>query len=149
MLYFQGANGFIQDFKIAQENLKIAADAGHFESQYLVGYMYEHGFLERDIEKAIYYHKMAADNGHPLSPTHLAILYQQPECRNYHQAYKYASIAANIGEKEGEFVLGNLLFFGRGCQADVDKAYEVYKTAAEHGCDQALLMLEKIKAMDK
>lgn len=149
LLYFHGANGFIQDFKIAQENFEIAANAGHFASQYLAGYMYEHGFLECDMEKAIHYHKMAADNGHPLSPTHLAILYQQPECKNYHQAYKYATIAANIGEKEGEFVLGNLLFFGRGCRADIDKAYEMYKISAEHGCDQAIFMLEKINAIDR
>ncbi len=79
-----------------------------------------------------------------MSPTHLAILYQQPECVNYHQAFKYATMAANIREKEEEYVLGNLLFFGRGCRADTDKAYEMYKLAAEHGCDQALLMLDKI-----
>jgi len=151
LLYFHGSCGFIQDFKIAQENFEIAANAGNFRSQYLVGYMYEHGFLEEDIEKAIKYHKMAADNGHPLSPTHLAILYQQPEILNYHQAFKYASLAAKLGDKEGEYVLGNLLFFGRGCHADVDKAYEMYKLSASHGCDQALFMIEKIEqiASDK
>lgn len=149
LLYFRGSCGFIQDFKIAQENFEIAAKAGHFTAQYLVGYMYEHGFWEYDIEKAIYYHKMAADSGHPLSPTHLAILYQQPECVNYHQAFKYASMAAALGEKEGEFVLGNLLFFGRGCRANEDKAYEMYKLSAEHGFDQAFIMLEKIDRVSK
>ncbi len=148
-IYFLGACGFIQDFKIAEENFKIAAEAGHLDSQYMLGYMYEYGFVEHDIEKAIYYHKLAADGGNILSLTHLAILYQQPECVNYHQAFKYASMAADLREKEGEYVLGNLLLFGRGCCADTDKAYEMYKLAAEHGFEQALIMMEKIDNMEK
>lgn len=149
MLYFHGCNGFFCDFKIAQQNFEIAADAGHTAAQYLLGYMYEHGHNEVNLEKAIHYHTLAADSGDALSPTHLSILYQLPECKNYHKAFHYASIAAKNGEKEGEFVLGNLYFFGRGCEADVDKAYELYKRAWEHGCDQAQFMLEKIEIINQ
>lgn len=149
MLYFHGSTGFFCDFKIAQQNFEIAANAGHTAAQYLLGYMYEHGHNEVDIEKAIHYHTLAADSGDALSPTHLAILYQLPECKNYHKAFHYASIAAKNGEKEGEFVLGNLLFFGRGCEADIDKAYEMYRRALEHGCDQAAFMIEKIDKINR
>lgn len=79
LLYFRGTNGFINDYKIAQENFEIAADNGHVASAYMIGYMYEHGHVEMNLEKAIYYHVLAADHGHDLSPTHLAILYQLPE----------------------------------------------------------------------
>lgn len=144
LLYFKATGGFIKDFKTAQDNFIIAADMGHVEAQYLAGYMYEHGHIEKNIPKAIYYHKLAADQGHPLSPTHLAILYQLSECRNYHQAFKYAQMAANLGEKEGEYVLGNLLYLGRGCVADEDRAYEMYNKAYAHGVDQAKFMLDKI-----
>lgn len=144
-LYFCPTGGFIKDFKIAQEYFLIAADMGHIDAQYQVAYMYEHGHVERDIYKAIHYHTLATQQGHFLSPTHLAQIYQLSECKNYHRAYKYAKIAAEMGEKEGEFVLGNLLFFGRGCNPDVNKAYEMYSRAYEHGVDQAKFMMEKIE----
>lgn len=144
-LYFNPTGGFIKDFKCAQENFTIAADMGHIDSQYMLAYMYEHGHIERNVPKAIHYHKLAAEQGHVLSPTHLAILYQLDECRNYHQAFKYAQMAANLGEKEGQFVLGNLLYMGRGCMPDINRAYEMYTKAYEHGVDQAGFMLEKIR----
>lgn len=147
VLYFCPTGGFIKDFKIAQENFLIAADMGHVDAQYQVAYMYEHGHVERDINKAIHYHTLAAKQGHFLSPTHLAQIYQMSECKNYHKAFKFATLAAEIGEKEGEFVLGNLLFFGRGCEPDVNKAYEMYSRAYEHGVDQAKFMMRKIEAL--
>ncbi len=145
LLYFRGTNGFINDYKIAQENFEIAADSGHVASAYMVGYMYEHGHIELNSEKAIHYHTLAAEHGHVLSPTHLAILYQLPEHQNFHKALKYAKLAASYGEKEGEFVYGNLLFFGRGCKPDNNEAYKMYKRALGHGCDQAAFMIERIE----
>ena len=133
---------------VAQQNFEIAANAGHTASCYLVGYMYEHGHNTVDIKKAIYYYTLAVEGGDALSPTHLAILYQLPQCKNYHKAFHYASIAASYGEKEGEFVLGNLLLFGRGCRADTDKAYETYKLSYQHGCDQAKFMMKKIERLN-
>lgn len=144
-LYFEGSCGFMKDFVIAQQNFQIAADMGHVAAQYMLAYMFEHGHNEVNLEKALYYHCLAADQGDALSPTHAAILYQLPELRNYHKAFHYASLAASHGEKEGEFVLGNLLFFGRGCEPDTDKAYTMYKRSYEHGFDPAGFMLEKLE----
>ena len=64
---------------------------------------------------------------------------------NYHKAFQYAEIAANSGIMEGEFVYANLLFWGRGCEADVNKAYEMYEKAYKHGMYQAKFMMEKIE----
>ena len=144
LVYFRGTNGFIIDYKIAQENFKKSSDMGYMNAQYMLGYMYEFGIHELNLEKAIYYQTLAADRGHPLSPIHLASLYQLPEYKNYHRAFKYAKMAAESGSKEGEFIYGNLLFLGRGCQADNDKAYEMYTRSYEHGFEQAKFMMEKI-----
>ena len=149
LLYFRAVGGFICDYKIALNNFIIAADKGHMGAQYMVGYMFEHGHVTVDIEKAIYYHKLAADNGSILSPTHLAILYQLPSHQSYDKAVYYAKMAADKGEKEGEFAYGNLLLFGRGCEADIEKAYKVYKSSYEHGFDQALFMMERIEKLKK
>lgn len=146
LLYFRGTNGFINDYKIALENFEIAAENGHVAAAYMVGYLCEHGLVEVNIEKAIKYHSIAADHGHVLSPTHLAILYQFPEHQDYRKAFYYAKLAAGYGDKEGEFVYANYLFFGRGCEPDVNEAYKMYKRAFEHGCDQAAFMIERIES---
>ncbi len=145
-LYFCPTGGFPQDFKIAQEYYKTAADMGDVDGQYMVAYMYEHGHVVKDIEKAIHYHTLAAEQGHIHSPTHLSMLYQLSEFQNYHKAFKYAKMAASLGEKEGEFIYANLLYFGRGCEADPNRAYEMYERAYNHGIDQAKFMMDKIKA---
>lgn len=146
LLYFRGINGFINDYKISYENFKIEADHGQIASSYMVGYMYGHGHVEMDLGKVIYYHKFAADKGHVLSPTHLAILYQLPEHQNYSLVLKYAKLATSYGEKEGEFVYGSLLFWGRGCLPNVNEVYKAYQRAWEHGCDQVGFMIERIES---
>ena len=77
----------------------------------------------------------------------LASLYQQPECQNYQRAYECAKIAASHGVGEGELILGNLLFWGRGCDADMNKAYEMYARAFAHGHYYAQVMMKKIESI--
>lgn len=144
LLYFRGSNGFMVDYRIAQENFKIASDIGHSGAQYMLGYMYEHGHVEMDLDKAIKYHTLAAEHGHVLSPVHLAVLHQMPKFQNYQKAFAYAKNAAENGDKEGEYVYATFLLLGRGCNADVDKAYEYFSRSYNHGFEQAKLMIEKI-----
>ena len=143
-LYFNPTGSFPKDFKLAQDNFIIAANLGHADSQYMLGYMYEAGHVEQDTEKAIYYHEKAAKQGHMMSTASLAILYQQPEHVNYHRAYKYAKIAASIGMSMGEFYYANMLFLGRGCEADMNEAYRYYKQSYQHGFIQSKVMMDKI-----
>ena len=72
-------------------------------------------------------------------------VYIRPECLNYQRAYECAEMAASHGLNEGMFILGNLLFWGRGCKADMTKAYEMYQKAYEHGFYDGLIMKEKIE----
>jgi TPR repeat protein len=145
-LYFTPTGGFPKDFRLAQKYFIIAADKGIASAQYKLGLMYEYGYVEKNIEKAIYYHTLASKQGQALSAYHLALLYQQPESKNYHKAFQYASIAAKCGVMEGEFVLATLLHMGRGCVADCSKAYIYYERAYEHGMTQAKNMMDKINS---
>ena len=72
-------------------------------------------------------------------------MYQQPECLNYQRAFECAEIAAAHGLNEGMFILGNMLFWGRGCKADMSRAYTMYQQAYEHGFYDGLIMKEKIE----
>ena len=145
-LYFMPIGDFPKDFAAAERYFKIAADRGNREAQHKLGIMYQYGYVKKDIGKALHYHTEAAKQGTALSAYQLSLIYQQEECRNYHQAYRYAQMAADNGIMEGEFVLANLLYFGRGCEPDVNKAYEYYKKAEEHGMPQARFMREKIES---
>jgi len=144
LLCFRPIGRFRKDFRNAEKYLKIAADGGHAGAQYILGYMYRTGLAKQDLNKAIEYLEKARQQSHSHSALELAMIYQQPECQNYQKAYECAEIAAAHGVAEGELILGNLLFWGRGCKYDMDKAYEMYRRAYEHGMYYAFVMMEKI-----
>ena len=144
ILCFRPTGRFRKNFRNAEKYLKIAADGGLAAAQYILGYMYRTGLVKKDLAKAIEYLEKAKEQSHSYSALELASVYQQPECRNYQRAYECAKIAASHGVAEGELILGNLLFWGRGCEPDVNKAYEMYTRAYAHGIYYAKLMMEKI-----
>ena len=140
-LYFNPTGGFKKDFKKAEKYYLIAAENGCAEAQYMLGYMYTYGHVEKNIRKSINYHEMAAAQGYVLSIAWLALLYQIPEIHNYEKAFFYAKCASECGDAPSEFVLGTLYLSGRGCDPDEDKAYMCFKHAAENGAPEAKLLL--------
>lgn len=143
-LYFTPTGDFPKDFRAAESNFRIAADMGHKEAQYKLGLMYEYGYVERNVNKAIYYHSLAAGQGVSFAAYHLALLYQEPEQKNYQKAYENALAAAKKGVMESEFLLGVFLLYGRGCTADEDEAYRYFSMAYSHGMQIAKIMMDKI-----
>ena len=133
-----------KNFQKALQCFTIAANKGNTEAQYMTGYMYEYGHVRVDIDKSIGYYEMAAKQGHTLSSLQLSLLYQQPEHKNYHRAFQHALKATNRGCAEAEYILGNLLFFGRGCEHNIEKAYQHYKNAYEHGIYPAKIMIDEV-----
>lgn len=147
MLCFRPTGRFRKDFRNAQKYLTQAADGGIAEAQYVLAFMYKSGHVTRDLPKAVEYFEKAKAQGHSFSAMELASLYQQPEVQNYQRAYECAKVAADHGLAEGEFILANLLFFGRGCESDINKAYELYAKASTHGIHYAEVMMERIREM--
>lgn len=138
---------FRKNFPNAQKYLKIAADNGIADAQYLLAFMYCSGHVTRSLEKAVEYYEKAGCQGHSHALLELSKIYQEPDFQNYQRAYECAQIAAAHGIAEGELILGNLLFLGRGCEPDMNKAYEMYKKAHEHGIYYALVMMHKIESI--
>lgn len=147
MLCFRPTGRFRKDFRSAQKYLTIAADGGIAEAQYVLGFMYKSGHVTKDLHKAVEYLEKAKAQGHSFSAMELASIYQQPEVQNYQRAYECAKVAAEHGLAEGEFILANLLFFGRGCEPNINKAYELYAKASTHGIHYAEVMMDRIKEM--
>lgn len=144
MLYFNPTGAFKKDFVKAQKYFKIAAKNGNVGAQYLLGYMFYYGHVEKNIRLSIEYFEMAAKQGNVLSASNLALIYQIPEYHNYEKAFKYAKFAADCGDTPSEFVLGTLYLSGRGCEPDEDKAYLCFKHAAENGAPEATIMMKQM-----
>lgn len=138
---------FRKNFNNAQKYLQIAADNGIADAQYLLGFMYYNGHVTKSLENAINYYEKASQQGHSHAFLELSKLYQEAEFQNYHRAYECAQLAANHGIAEAELILGNLLFFGRGCESDMNKAFEMYNKAYEHGIYYGLVMMNKIETI--
>ena len=148
-IFLRGSNGYRQDLRMARSFFKRAAEQGHRSASYDYGWMCMLGLGgDRDIEEAIIFYERAAELGHTISMIDLAQLYQEPECRNYQKAFEWAQKGAETGDPTGEFILGNLCFFGRGCESDMNKAMLYYRKAFRHGLYQAKFMMEKIEAIE-
>ena len=147
-LYFNPVGDFPKDFGKAQEYFRRAADSGDITSQYMLGYMYEYGYVEKDIPQAIRFYEMANKQGHVLSASHLAQIYQLPEYHNYEKALYYCQFASRRGDTTSTFLLGVMLLCGRGCQADSDKAYLCFQKAAQKGSPEAAAMLHRMEELD-
>ena len=143
-LYFTPAGDFPKDFREAEKNFKIAADMGNREAQCKLGLMYEYGYVNKDIEKAIHYHTLASEQGAAFSSYHLAMLYQLPDWKNYQEAFAYAELAAKRGVMEAEFLLGIFLLYGRGCKPDENKAFMYLSKSYEHGMAVAKIYMDKL-----
>lgn len=145
IMCFRPSGRFRKNFRNAEKYLKIAADGGVAAAQYVLGYMYRTGLVKKDLHKAVEYLEKARAQSNSFAALELASIYQQPECRNYQRAFECAKQAADHGVGEGELILGNLLFLGRGCEADINRAYEMYVRAYEHGMYYARMMMDKIE----
>lgn len=143
-LYFNPTGGFRKDFAKAQKYYLQAAKAHNINALYMLGYMYDYGHVEKNLQLSIDYFEKAAKQGHVLSAAHLALLYQKPEVHNYEKAFNYCKYASDCGDTPSEFILGTMYLVGRGCEPDADKAYLCFKHAAENGAPEAFVMLKKM-----
>ena len=140
---------FKKNFAEAEKYFKISADGGYVNAQAMLGYMYRSGVAPggQNLPEAIRYLEMAREQNHTQAALELASIYQQPGFLNYGRAYACAELVASHGMAEGELILGNLLLYGRGCEPDVNRAYEMYEAAYRHGLYYASVMMRKIEKM--
>ena len=146
LLNFRATNGYKKNFAQARAYFKNAAEKGHRGAQYDYAWMCAYGLGgNRDIETAIIYFETSAKKGHILSIRELVTLYQLEEHRNYQKAFEWANKGSEAGDAICEFVLGNLYFFGRGCESDINKAMINYQKALKQGIYQAEIMINRIE----
>ena len=147
LLCFRPTGRFRKDFKSAEKYFKIAADGGMANAQYMLGFMYKSGYITLDLEKASEYLEKAKAQGHSFAAMELVSVYQQVQVQNYQRAYECAVMASEHGLAEGDFLLATLLFLGRGCEPDINKAQELFSRSYAHGIHYASVMLSRIEKL--
>ncbi len=112
----------------ASTNLAIAtADA-----DYKKGYRYETGNkAKKDLSKAIYWYKKAANKSHKKAQYRLGILYYKQ--KNYKKAKYWLEKRATAGEPDAQYHYANILRFGLGFKQQTSTARKWYLKAAKQG----------------
>jgi len=137
----------------AFEYFKYFADDGNSTAQNYIGKMYLDGvFIQQDIELALFYFKLSADQNYPDSVYNLAEIYKN-HYRDYNKFFKYARKAVDllnddayielapayyygVGTRQYEdayIELASAYYYGVGTRQDYDLAYNNYILAIKEG----------------
>lgn len=147
-IYTAGRGGVTQNFDMAAQWFREAADGGIANAAYNLGVLYHQGLgVERDIDRAIYWYREAAKGGHPEAQYNLGIAYIEGIGTDYDAAIAAAFFesAANKGVIEAAYNLGliheNALI---GKAATQEDALMWYKIAADGGSTDAKAALQQL-----
>ena len=130
-------------FEEAAKDFRIAADAGHVESQFMLGECNRHSIMyDRSWEEAAKYYRMAAESGHILAQFRMGQLYEEgsgvPQSRS--KAGEWYLKAAEKELPEAQYAYAVLCEEG-DCDGDAEFWY---KKAAETGHELAAKALERV-----
>lgn len=124
------------------------AKAGNPEALKTLAAYYEHDKDNQESQqKALAYHRLAAETGDRDAMYNLANFYQydrgalkkQPE-----EAFKWHQKAASKGHPNGQFNVAFAYRMGQGVEKDYNKALEYYNLAASQGLGMAMLSIGEI-----
>jgi TPR repeat protein len=135
VLYYYG-QGVAQDYALAAEWNRKAADQGDAGAQNSLGVLYKDGNgVTQDYEKAAMWYRKAADQGDAQAQSNLGILYSngQGVTQDYMQAAAWFRKAAEQGNAVAQFNLGVLYKYGQGVAQDYAQAANWLRKAAANG----------------
>lgn len=131
--------------KIDFDSLMTAALYGDIDAQYGLGYHYYVGdIVEHNLDSAVYWYRLAADQGYMLAQHNLATVYLiEDKYKNEQKALDLFMRAADQGDEKSQYQLG--MFYGTGeiVPKNVGVAYYYLTLAAENGDQLAQYQLSK------
>ena len=124
--YFNGTNGYPQDYDKALELLHRAADLGYAAAYIGIGYAYDKGQgVEVDKKKAIHYYKLGAIAGDEVARHNLGN--DEAKAGNMDRALKHFMIAVRSGQNESLEKIKELYTNGRASKDDYTNALQAYQ----------------------
>ncbi len=136
--WYSTAKGYYDkdQYSSAYPWFKRAADQGHDDAQFYLGYMYKNAKgVERDYKKALYWYTKSAEQGDSGSQNNLAVMYDEGQgvTEDDELAVFWYRKAANNGSKNAMVNLGDMYRVGEGTTQDFTEAMKWFRKAADKG----------------
>ncbi len=114
----------------------------------MLGYMYRYGQgFPQNFEKARYWYRQAADQGHDRAQNNLGVMHRLglggPQ--DYQKAFQWFHRAAEQGNGGGQSHLGLMYYRGEGVPKNLVQAYKWASLASHHDLDQAIQALAMLE----
>ena len=125
-----------QDYPLALRMLTELAELGVPEAQARLGSMYYRGTgVPEDIAKAVYWYRLAADQGNRGAQFRLGYLhyYGRGVPKDYAESVRWYRLAAEQGHAVAQVNLGHKYLRGQGVPKDFSEAIRWYRLAADQG----------------
>ena len=136
--YFNGKDGFDQDYKKAFEWFSKAYEQSNRDSLFYMGYLYSCGLgVEKDIMIGFDYYFKAHKIRPSYMPTVTNIGYNFEQLGNFKKTRKWYCKAAKENHAHAQNNLGILYREGRGVKRNIRKAIVWFTKAAEQGHEKA------------
>ena len=136
---YGNGRGVEKDYKQAVYWYHKSAKQGFAPAQYNLGWCYDNGRgVERDFKQAVYWYRRAAEQGHAQAKHMLnkqkgnAAKYRAYSENSDETLYRILN-AANLGNAQAQFMLGNCYSKGIGMAQNHQLAVYWYQRAAEQG----------------
>lgn len=142
-LYDRGLGGEA-NAETAAQWYTLSAEQGQPVAQYLLGQLYQTGRIGKapDYDAAKKWYKLAQSHYQPASIA-LGFIFDTVD-DDYLNAAENYQLAAQAGDKIGQFNLGLIYEDGKGTPVDEQKAKDLYTKSAEQGYSRAMTQLAGI-----
>ncbi len=131
LMYARG-QGIAKDHAAALSWFLKAYDRGYMRAGYFIGRMYLSGLgTEKDVPKAVkYFESVAKQDARAMYELGIVNFKDDDMPRDLHKSAEWMLRAANAGNAEAQFVLGQFYKAGAGVPKDMDKAVRWLTSAA-------------------
>lgn len=112
-----------------------AHDLGNSYASFMLGEIH-YKRLNESTHIAVEYYHAASEAGEFYASFRLGVIYYLGESgisKNYSKAYEYSLMAANNGNLNAMYIMGEMYFYGKGIPVNYDKAMEWYLKSAKKG----------------
>ena len=120
---------------------------GYAEAQATLAWMFHTGKgVNKNMQRALAWYRLAADNNHPIAQNNLGVFYEQgiEVGKSYRSAAKWYQKAAEVGYPYAQYNLGILYLEGKGVKKNKDEAIYWLQIASLQGVKQAGERLEQL-----
>lgn len=147
--FVQGVRAYeAGDHKAAYDAWLPLAERGDVAAMRNIGHLYRWGQgVEKDIDKAIHWYRMAAEKGFSRAQANLAAIYLQGDEGtpvNYEEAHKWFAAAAVQNLAVAQYNLGLMYELGLGVEKNEARALGWYNLAAKAGQPEAIERLSQL-----